>query len=576
MLIFLFLIFLFKITFSQISSEENIGIQEVLVVKPYTPSLSDALKIKSVPKFPDSLISSDNQLIYIVKAVPVFTTFEPNKASPIKLNQRSSSTPYNTIFSGAVGNKNQLFVNISSVIEINRNQRFGFNYYRDGFGTNVNNTILKSNQNYGRFGLNHNFRSTEYNANTHIEFKANTNNYFGLYNRDWDLQTINSIDPTIKRSFFKFSSIWNWYDLFLKRITFQANLNSDNYNTSEQEMAVESKFEIDLNFGELITEIHLVGFNSRFDSSFFENQIQEFTQGKGIANLFWRYNKSGIKFKIGAGGVYLNGVESISSNFLYYPKVEISYQKNENILSPYLNANGGVFFNTYKTLSEYNPYLAPISNLQPTFKRYNAILGVRTRLSSVLNFDFGILYDQVENFNYFERLPYDNWSQNDGYRLSNSFQSKYINTDIYGIKANFRIDLAKNNFIHFETLYRIYNSIDNQNLWNVPSLEMNWKSQLKLSEQFSFSINGNLWGDRKAAFRPIFIDQNLNNVQIISENLPIFLTTAAHLTYKISEQFDIFIKSRFNSSGIHGRWLYFKEPPLLFVGGLNYKFDFQY
>ena len=34
--------------------------------------------------------------------------------------------------------------------------------------------------------------------------------------------------------------------------------------------------------------------------------------------------------------------------------------------------------------------------------------------------------------------------------------------------------------------------------------------------------------------------------------------------------------SRFNSNGIHGRWSYYPEPPFLILGGITYKFDFQY
>ena len=172
-------LFAFGLLTAQNDEKESIGTQEVLVVKSYTPSLSDAFKLKSTPRLADSLGSMEEELMYQLKKVPVISTFEPNKASPLKLQQRKSTTPYNTFFSGGSGNKNQLYLNVSSVIELDRTQRFGLNFYRDGFGSNIENTLLTSTQNYTHLGLHHNLRSTDYNANTQLQFRTHKNNYFG-------------------------------------------------------------------------------------------------------------------------------------------------------------------------------------------------------------------------------------------------------------------------------------------------------------------------------------------------------------------------------------------------------------
>ena len=303
---------------------ESIGIQEVLVVKSYTPSLSDAFKIKSSPVFPDSLAIFNKNVEYVIKAVPVVSTFEPNKASPLKLQQRKSMTPYNTLFSGGLGNKNQLYFNVSSVIELDRTQRFGVLLYRDGFGRNVNNTLLNSNQNHSHFGLNHNFRSYDYNANTQLQYTTNNNNYFGLYNINWDDLIVGTINPEIKRNFFKFRTQWNWYDSVLRGITFQADLNSDNLNSTEQQLALESDFEVELGRGKIKVDVQIKGLNTGFDTSFFEKNIEEYTQGLGTLDLYWQNNRNALKFKIGAGATYVTGVDQISSLLCTIPKLNFS------------------------------------------------------------------------------------------------------------------------------------------------------------------------------------------------------------------------------------------------------------
>ena len=574
---FLLSLFALGILTAQENELEPIGTQEVLVVKSYTPSLSDAFKIKSVPKLSDSLTSLEKKLVYELKKVPVISTFEPNKASPLRLQQRKSSTPYNTFFSGGFGNMSQLYFNVSSVIEMDRTQRFGINFYRDGFGTDLANSLLKSSQNYSRFGLHHNLRNSYYNANSLLQFETSNTNYFGLYDRDWDPLILNSTNPESRRNHFKIRTHWNWYDDVLRGITFQADLTSDNFNSTEQQLGLQTDFEVDLGGGKLKSELHLQGFHTAFETSYFERTLEEYTQGKGTLNLFWQHSRNDVKLKIGAGAAYLFGVENSSSSLLYYPQLEVVYRKTGNVLSPYLRAEGGVQFNTYKSLTLINPYLAPTTLLTPTFSRYNASLGIRSQLASVLNFDLGFIYDQVENFNIFERLPFDKDHENQAYRLSNAYAARYVDTDLYGFKAALRIDLAKDNFVRFETRYRVFETNGNQELWNVPALEMNWESQFQWKDRLAFSLSGNLWGDRKAAFRPIFIDQDLNSAQTpLPENIPIFISTTAHLTYKLTDQFDAFAKVKMNSQETHGRWAYYPEPQLLLLGGIVYKFDFQY
>jgi hypothetical protein len=574
---FLLSLFALGILTAQENEQDPIGTQEVLVVKSYTPSLSDAFKIKSVPKLSDSLTSLEKKLVYELKKVPVISTFEPNKASPLRLQQRKSSTPYNTFFSGGFGNMSQLYFNVSSVIEMDRTQRFGINFYRDGFGTDLANSLLKSSQNYSRFGLHHNLRNSYYNANSLLQFETSNTNYFGLYDRDWDPLILNSTNPESRRNYFKIRTHWNWYDDVLRGITFQADLTSDNFNSTEQQLGLQTDFEVDLGGGKLKSELHLQGFHTAFETSYFERTLEEYTQGKGTLNLFWQHSRNDVKLKIGAGAAYLLGVENSSSSLLYYPQLEVVYRKTGNVLSPYLRAEGGVQFNTYKSLTLTNPYLAPTTLLTPTFNRYNASLGIRSQLASVLNFDLGFIYDQVENFNIFERLPFDKNHENQAYRLTNAYAARYVDTDLYGFKAALRIDLAKDNFVRFETRYRVFETNGNQELWNVPALEMNWESQFQWKDRLAFSLSGNLWGDRKAAFRPIFIDQDLNSAQTpLPENIPIFISTTAHLTYKLTDQFDAFAKVKMNSQETHGRWAYYPEPQLLLLGGIVYKFDFQY
>ena len=570
--------FLFSISSSYAQKKESsIDTERIIIVKSFTPSLSDAFKIKSDPSISDSISNAKFELLYDLKKIPVISTFEPNKATPLKLKQKILYNPFNTFFSGAFGNKNQLFFNISSLVEIDRSQRIGFNFYKDGFGNDLDNTVLRSNQNYNEIGFNHNLRSNQYNVNTQFKFSKSLNNYFGLNENISDQSFINLIDPQIRRNNLKVRSNWNWYDYFLNNFILQANLSTDNFDTIEKQIGLSANFGSELARGNFKGKIKIQGLNTRFVSSYFQKIQEEYSQAQGSLSVFWQNTSNDFRFKIGAGVSYFLGIDQISNDLIYYPEIEILYQKKENKLTPYLKAIGGANLNSYRSLSDVNPYLAPTTTLIPTFNKYNIQLGTRSRLASVLNFDFGLIFDEVENFSYYQRLPFDNENELESYRLSNAFESKYLDLSFYGFNASIIINMIKDNFIRFETSYRFFNTQDEEVLWNIPSLQANWESQIKWNDRLAFSFKGSMWGDRSASLRPIFLEQDLSNDLIINEEiLPIFIRTSAHITYKITEQFDLFFKGRFNSNGIHGRWSYFPEPPLLILGGITYKFDFQY
>ena len=571
-------LFLLSISISYAQKKENsIDTESIVIVKSFTPSLSDAFKIKSNPFISDSISNSKFELVYDLKTIPVISTFEPNKATPLKLKQKVLYNPFNTFFSGAFGNKNQLFFNISSLVEIDRSQRFGLNFYKDGFGNDIDNTILRSNQNYNEIGFNHNLRNNQYNVNTQFKFSKSLNNYFGLNENVWDQSFLNSIDPQIRRNNFKVRSDWNWYDYFFNDFVLQANLSTDNFGSIEKQIGLSTNFGSELARSNIKGKIKIQGLNTRFVSSYFEKIQEEYSQSLGSLSVFWQNTNKDLRFKIGAGVTYFLGVDQISNNLIYYPEIEIFYQKEENKIISYLNALGGAKLNSYSSLTDVNPYIAPTALLVPTFNKYNIQLGIRSRLASVLNFDFGLIFDEVENYNFYQRLPFDNENELESYRLSNAFESRYLDLSFYGFNASIIINMIKDNFIRFEASYRFFDTQQEEILWNVPSLQANWESQIKWNDHLAFSFKGSMWGDRSAAVRPIFLDQELSSDLLINEEiLPIFIRSSAHITYKLTKQFDLFFKGRFNSKGIHGRWSYYPEPPFLILGGITYKFDFQY
>lgn len=72
------LLLAFQCSFAQ-KKEENIGTEVVNVVKPYTPTISDAFKVKETPSLNDEGNIKKETIKYTVFSFPVASTFTPSK-----------------------------------------------------------------------------------------------------------------------------------------------------------------------------------------------------------------------------------------------------------------------------------------------------------------------------------------------------------------------------------------------------------------------------------------------------------------------------------------------------------------
>src|SRR3954468_23209659 len=59
--------------------DENIGTEVVNVVKPYTPTISDAFKVKETPVIEDEDNTQKEKIEYNIFSFPVASTFTPSK-----------------------------------------------------------------------------------------------------------------------------------------------------------------------------------------------------------------------------------------------------------------------------------------------------------------------------------------------------------------------------------------------------------------------------------------------------------------------------------------------------------------
>src|SRR5690606_35613579 len=84
--------------------DENIGTEVINVVKPYTPTVSDAFKVKETPVLEDAETQTKQQVNYTIFSVPVASTFTPAKGRAAGVDRSPREVLYKNYLRLGIGN----------------------------------------------------------------------------------------------------------------------------------------------------------------------------------------------------------------------------------------------------------------------------------------------------------------------------------------------------------------------------------------------------------------------------------------------------------------------------------------
>lgn len=92
-----------------LAQDDDLGTETVTVVRSYTPTVSDARKINTLPAINDSIEMRKRPVAYSIFSVPVASTFTPAKGQAAAVERATPEKLYNSYASLALGNYNNAF-----------------------------------------------------------------------------------------------------------------------------------------------------------------------------------------------------------------------------------------------------------------------------------------------------------------------------------------------------------------------------------------------------------------------------------------------------------------------------------
>ncbi len=559
---------------------DDIGTETVTVVKPYSPTVSDAFKIKSTPTLNDSIVLQKKKVDYNIFSVPVASTFTPAKGKASRVKKTPPPTLYNSYASIGLGNYNNALVDLYTSREFRRGESlldFGLSHHSSRGA--IETTPLDADFYSTKFNASYAKKDRYMDWGASVGLQHQLYNWYGIENEEFDDATIAGIDSQQNYFNAEAKAHLNMEDSFFKKGNILLRRFWDATESGENRVVLAPTIELP------ITE-ELVTINTKLDyvSGSFVNAPLNSTTNAGEIN-YSQFQvgvnpsllvlRDDLTLNLGANFVYGLDMERSDSNFYIYPAVTASYRLlDENVIA-YGGIEGELKQNSYHGFVEDNPYVSPTLDIQPTDQQYEGYLGLKGQLFSNVGYNIKGSYT-AENRRPLFLLNPENQSRTDekGYFFGNSFQVFYDDIKTLGIFGELNIDVNRNFTLGVNAEFYDYDTETDNPAWNLPSIKGSLFMDYQIDKQWYFGANLFYVGERKDLDRTIATGPFPPTIPDVILTLDGFFDANAHVGYRFNDQLSVFLKASNIANNDYQRWANFRVQGFQALAGVAYKFDF--
>lgn len=568
--------------FSFGQEDENIGSEVVNVVKPYTPTISDAFKVKESPVIDDEDNTQKEEIKYNIFSFPVASTFTPAKGQAAAVDKEKKERIFSNYATLGVGN----YGTVNGELYVTHN--FGRDSYLGAMLRHLSSQggikDAKLDDNYATTGLDVTYgsRNRDLNWNVDLGVKRQMNNWYGLPydNIVFDAPTIESIEEKQIYNTIALGGKVGLKDSFFSELTMQFKRFSDDFGSGENRFWIKPNFDFEVMDSKVNADFVVDYVGGSFDRMYAVDSELKYSNVIFGTKPNFLYQQDDLSVLIGAGVFYTTGKfnDETDSKIFVYPNVKASYKIVEEVLIGYAGAEGGLNQNSYADFVDQNPFISPTLYIAPTDNKYDIYVGLKGKLASSVSFNVKGSYNNDDNKALFVSNPYQHNSvtnNTEGYAYGNSFDVVYDNVKTMSIFGEIKADFSKSVSLALNGTYNNYSTDLQAEAWNLPQLKIGANLDFDITDKWHAGSNIFFVGERKdlipvqslaAVFPPEI------NYQVTT--LDSYFDLNVHIGYNFSERLSFFLKGNNLANQQYNRWANFPVQGVQVLGGANYKFDF--
>ena len=572
------LLIAFQFSFAQ--KKEQIGTETVNVVKPYTPTISDAFKVKETPALEEEGNAKKETIKYTIFSFPVASTFTPSKGKAEGVEKEKQEHLFKNYATFGIGNYGtfigELFVNH----DLNSTDYVGGMFRHHSSQGGIKNVALDDRFYDTAIDLTYGSNQKEVSWNLDLGYQNQIYNWYGLPANFGTALTpqdkstlINGINPQQTYNTISLGGKIDFNESILNKMSVKFNHFSDVYGSSENRFYVKPTLQFDIMESAVKTDLIVDYVGGSFKKDYSNANTQPIKYGFtnfGVAPSFVM-QKEDWTLNIGAAVFYSLDNQNSNNKFLVYPKFNASYKVVGDLMIFYAGAEGNLEQNTYMDFVNENPFLSPTLNIAPTDKQYDIFAGLKGKLTNNVSYNIKGSYVNERNKALFKSNDYNENAGNQNYAFGNSFQVVYDDMRTLSFYGELKADFSSTVSFGINGTFNSYTNDFQSEAWNLPTVKLNSNINFNITPKWFAGANVFYVGERK--------DQKLNTdvvyvVQPGPFTLPSYFDVNANVGFKYSDRLTAFLKANNIANQSYQKWLNYPVQGFQVILGANYKFDF--
>jgi outer membrane receptor protein involved in Fe transport len=562
-----FIVFLF---FTGFSFAQDLGSETVEVVKPYSPSVRDAAKIRETPKITDSVNLEKRPVQYSIFSVPVASTFTPAKGRATTVERQRPPKLYDNYITLGFGTYTSALAEFYSNIEVNRTDNFGIYLNHNSAQGGIDGVELDDH--YYDTDLNLNYSSRNRDLTWNLDFGAEHQqyNWYGVRPEfQQDVRELN-IDPQHNYYSVYTGGEINWNKSFFDRAEANYRFFGDDHGSAEHRIKIKPTLELPIG-GEIFhTNLIFDYVNGGFERSYFEEEAINYSLMNAGLQSSLLVLRDDLTLNLGAAIYYSYDSENSDGGVYVYPQVTASYRMAGDYFIGYAGLEGELRQNSYYEFAQRNPFLSPTLEIRPTDRQYDAYVGAKGKLSNTVGYNMRANYISEDFKPLYISNSVGGQMENENYQYENSFSVLYDQVNTISAFGELNFDVRRNLNLRLNATYFVYDSDEQPEAWNLPQYEANLMMDWQVTSKWFAGANLFMVGERKDAEIPIL--SKLLVAEVVE--LDPYIDLNARLGYRFNDRLSIFANGNNLLGNNYERWLNYPVLGLQVMAGATYKFDF--
>jgi hypothetical protein len=555
--------------FSQEKEKKRLPSEEINVVKPFSPTVSKAVKIRIEPDVDSIDLGLNQDIEYSINSVPVASTFAPAKGKAKSLKRVPKERFYQNFISAGYGNYSTPIIEMFAHSNTSNYNDFGGFFKLHSSGGGIDGVELDDSFTDAEIDLFYKQSERYFEWKASIGYDHLASNWYGLSDEiPYSEQVINSIDEKQAYSDVHLHGDIEFYDALMHKGNFDFHQFFD--KADSRESFADLGGIIDFPVGEelIYTEIDLTFLSGRFKNDFLETEELKYTYfNLGLSPNF-ELLREDLTLNIGLRLYYSISDSFDGSKFYAYPNITASYNIREESFIAYAGVIGDLQQNTYRDFVDSNPFVSPTLYIRRTNQQFNAYAGIKGLLNSKIRFNVRAGYISENDKPLFKLNPSltDGTTEVDrGYQAANSFQVVYDDVNTINFHAELIFDLFKEFQFGGDVDFNSYSLQSEEHAWNLPLVTATLLAKYKRKK---WSAGADLFfsTDRKDELAIIpDTTQRITNSAYLDLNL--------NGQYHINDKVDVFLNLNNILNQNYQEFTNFRVQGFQVFAGVKYKFD---